>query len=73
MGLKFAFKLHMLTEYSYVQNDLAPSAQLTVVVYPEIKREKKQPGKWLEWVHIKITGGQKDCKLRCASIYKRGQ
>lgn len=48
--------------YRYVENHLAPSQTLSVVTY-DTSTAARQPGKWLEWIHIRITGGVQVCKL----------
>lgn len=50
----------------YVENHLAPVQYLNVQTY-DYNLESKQPGKWLEWIHIKVTGGMEVCKLSVLS------
>ncbi|BCS24991.1 uncharacterized protein APUU_41435A [Aspergillus puulaauensis] len=42
--------------HAYTENHLAPAQYLDVQTY-DYNLESRQPGKWLEWVHIKVTGG----------------
>ncbi|KAF7504152.1 hypothetical protein GJ744_002621 [Endocarpon pusillum] len=43
-------------DYGFSSNDLAPTSTLNVVTY-NASSAARGPGKWLEWIHIKITGG----------------
>ncbi|KAH7356245.1 hypothetical protein BKA66DRAFT_574689 [Pyrenochaeta sp. MPI-SDFR-AT-0127] len=42
-------------DHAYEENTLAPSQALNVVTY-DASTAARLPGKWLEWVHVKITG-----------------
>lgn len=50
-----------LTQTRYVENTRAPSKVLDVVTF-DTTTQARQPGKWLEWIHIKITGGVEVCE-----------
>ncbi|KAE8449028.1 hypothetical protein EG329_008616 [Mollisiaceae sp. DMI_Dod_QoI] len=43
--------------YARVENNLAPDEKRHIRMYNEIE-DTRWPGKWLEWIHIKITGGR---------------
>ncbi|KAJ5827327.1 hypothetical protein N7447_004090 [Penicillium robsamsonii] len=45
-------------DHAYEANDRSPAQYLNVVTY-DASLAARQPGKWLEWIHIKITGGMR--------------
>ncbi len=46
------------------ENERAPAQKLNVVTY-DTSEQARYPGKWLEWIHIKITGGMQVCEFYC--------
>jgi hypothetical protein len=50
-----------LMQSRYEENRLAPTQYLNVVTY-DASSVARQPGKWLEWIHIKVTGGMQVCE-----------
>lgn len=59
--------INWLTQSRYEENTLAPTQTLNVVTY-DASSVVRQPGKWLEWIHIKVTGGMEVCELLPCSI-----
>ncbi|KAL4732871.1 hypothetical protein BDV11DRAFT_176236 [Aspergillus similis] len=45
-------------DHAYVTNDPTPDPRLDVLMY-EGKVDDRRPGKFLEWMHIKVTGGMR--------------
>ncbi|KAH7384997.1 hypothetical protein BKA64DRAFT_726470 [Cadophora sp. MPI-SDFR-AT-0126] len=59
---------HMQSRLSHEENNLATSQYINVQTYGAIL-EAKQPGKWLEWIHIKVTAGMKIVRSPFVAFY----